>query len=102
MLEPYFIHQSILSVLPPKAGILEMFLALTFRPGDSHCIHVDPKADETTTKAIKAVIKCYNHKFPNATVFQVPHPVSVFWGHISVLEVSLPRNPSSSVTRDPL
>ena len=88
MLEPYFIHQSILSVLPPKAGILEMFLALTFRPGDSHCIHIDPKADKATTRAIKAVISCYNYKFPNTTVFEVPHPVSVYWGHISVLEVS--------------
>ena len=65
-----------------------MFLALTFRPGDSHCIHVDPKANEATTRAIKAVIGCYNYKFPNATLFAVPHPVSVFWGHISVLEVS--------------
>ena len=81
-------RKSILSSLPPKAGILEIFLALTFRPGDSHCIHVDPKADEATTRAIKAVVSCYNHKFPNATVFEVPHPISVFWGHISVLEVS--------------
>ena len=83
-------YQSTLSFLPPKASILEMFLALTFRPGDSHCIHVDPKADEATTKAIQAVIGCYNYKFPNATVFEVPHPVSVYWGHISVLEVSFP------------
>ena len=76
------------TILSSKAGILEMFLAVTFRPGDSHCVHIDPKADEATTKAIKAVIGCYNDKFPNATVFAVPHPVSVFWGHISVLEVS--------------
>ena len=72
-----------------------MFLALTFRPGDSHCVHVDPKADQSTAKAIKAVIGCYNHKFPNATLFAVPHPVSVFWGHISVVEVSV--NPVSEI-----
>ena len=81
-------YQSTWSFLPPKASILEMFLALTFRPGDSHCIHIDPKADVATTRAIKAVIGCYNYKFPNTTVFEVPHPVSVYWGHISVLEVS--------------
>ena len=70
-----------------QAGILEVFLALTFRPRDSHCFHIDPKASDATTKAMEAIITCYNQKFPNTTMFAVPHPVPVYWGHFSVLEV---------------
>ena len=71
-----------------QAGILETFLALTFRPRDSHCFHIDPKASDATTKAMEAIIGCYNQKYPNTTMFAVPHPVPVYWGHFSVLEAS--------------
>ena len=54
---------------------------------DSHCIHVDPKASESTKKAIEAVIECYKHNNPEANIFTAPDPVSVHWGHFSVLEV---------------
>ena len=70
-----------------QPGILEVYLALTFRPGDSHCFHIDPKAGFRTTKAMVSIISCYNQKFPNTTMFAVPHPVPVYWGHYSILEV---------------
>ena len=70
-----------------QAGILEVHLALTFRPGDSHCFHIDQKARLKTTKAMESIISCYNQKFPNTTMFSVPRPVPVYWGHFSVLEV---------------
>ena len=70
-----------------QPGILEVFLALTFRPGDSHCFHIDPKSSDTTTKAMESIISCYNQRYPNTTMFAVPHPVPVYWGHFSILEV---------------
>ena len=70
-----------------QTGILEVFFMLTFRPRDSHCIHVDPKASESTKRAIEAVIKCYKHKYPEASIFMAADPVPVYWGHFSVLEV---------------
>ena len=71
-----------------QAGILEVFLALTFWPTDSHCFHIDAKASDVTAKAIETVISCYNQRYPNATIFAVQHPVPVYWGHFSVLEAS--------------
>lgn len=71
-----------------QVGILEVFLALTFRPRDSHCFHIDPKASDATTKAMESIIGCYNQRYPNTTMFAVPHPIPVYWGHFSVLEVS--------------
>ena len=73
--------------LHQQPGILEVFLALTFRPGDSHCIHIDPKSSDATTKAMESIISCYNQRYPNTTMFAVPHPVPVYWGHFSILEV---------------
>ena len=71
-----------------QAGILEVFLALTFRPGDSHCFHIDAKASDLTAKAVEAIISCYNQKYPSTTMFAIQHPLPVYWGHFSVLEVS--------------
>ena len=71
-----------------QAGILEVFLALTFRPGDSHCFHIDAKASDLTTNAVEAIISCYNQKYPSTTMFAIPHPLPVYWGHFSVLEAS--------------
>ena len=48
---------------------------------------MDPKASESTKKAIEAVIECYKHNYPEATIFTAADPVSVYWGHFSVLEV---------------
>ena len=54
---------------------------------DSHCIHVDPKASESTKKAISNLIECYKYKYPNTSIFAAADPVPVYWGHFSVLEV---------------
>ena len=54
---------------------------------DSHCIHVDQKASETTKKAIAAIIECYKNKYPNTSIFIAADPVPVYWGYFSVLEV---------------
>ncbi len=64
-----------------------MFLALAFRPGDSHCIHVDIKASEGVKEAIKNIVKCYKEAYPESNIFVATNPVSVYWGHISTLEV---------------
>ena len=56
---------------------------------DSHCIHVDPKASETTKKAIAAIVECYKYKYPNTSIFTAADPVPVYWGYFSVLEVRL-------------
>ncbi len=42
-----------------QIGILEQFLASTFRPSDSICIHIDAKAEDKVWNAAKAVINCY-------------------------------------------
>ena len=42
-----------------QVGILEQFMASTFRPADSVCVHVDAKASETVWQAAKAVMACY-------------------------------------------
>lgn len=37
-------------------GVMEMFLALYFRPTDSYCIHVDEKAGKKVKQAVNAVV----------------------------------------------
>ena len=72
-----------------EIGILEMFLASQFRPVDSHCIHVDPKASQEIKNTVNSLVQCYNQKFPETTMFVARYPVPVFWCHGSVLEADL-------------
>ena len=51
--------------------MLEVFLALTFRPWDSHCIHVDVAAPEETRAAVERVVGCYKEFFPHGNIFTV-------------------------------
>jgi hypothetical protein len=37
---------------------------------------------------MEGVIKCYKDKFPKANIFTIRFPIQVFWGSISILEVS--------------
>ncbi|XP_059088206.1 beta-1,3-galactosyl-O-glycosyl-glycoprotein beta-1,6-N-acetylglucosaminyltransferase 4-like [Tigriopus californicus] len=69
-----------------QVGILELFLASSFHPLDSYCIHVDAKAKDKVKTAIDQLVGCYQWKYPEANIFTVDDPVAVFWGHISVLE----------------
>lgn len=72
-----------------QIGILELFLISSFDPLDSYCIHVDAKATEQVKTAVDQMIKCYQWKYPEATIFVVDDPIPVFWGHFSVLEADL-------------
>lgn len=72
-----------------QIGILEMFLALMFRPQDLHCIHVDLKASEEVMTAISGVVKCYKQKYPTSEIFIPKYRVPVFWGYDSVLEADM-------------
>ncbi|XP_059088386.1 N-acetyllactosaminide beta-1,6-N-acetylglucosaminyl-transferase-like [Tigriopus californicus] len=72
-----------------QIGILEMFLALMFRPQDLHCIHVDLKASEEVMAAISGVVKCYKQKYPDSEIFIPKYRVPVFWGYDSVLEADM-------------
>ncbi len=65
-----------------------MFLALTFRPMDSHCVHIDASSPPKVRQAMENVIKCYKHKFPEANIFSVKFPIHVYWGKF-ILEVGL-------------
>ena len=70
-----------------EIGILEMFMALYFRPSDAYCIHVDAKASKEVFAAVKGIVKCYNQMFPHSTVFIPRHAIPVFWGRgRSILE----------------
>jgi len=42
-----------------QIGILEMFLASSFRPNDPICVHVDAKSSDTSWTAAKQLIGCY-------------------------------------------
>lgn len=66
-----------------------MFLAAQFRPVDSHCIHVDPKASPQIKNTVNSIVKCYNEKFPETNLFVAKYPVPVYWCHGSVLEADL-------------
>ena len=60
-------------------AIVEMFLALFFRPTDYHCIHVDIKASDETLANIKSIVTCYQEMFPHSKIFLARNPVPVFW-----------------------
>ena len=70
-----------------QPGTLETFLALNFRPGDSHCVHIDASASRRTRDAMEGVLRCYRETFPGANVFSIRFPIKVFWGSVSILEV---------------
>ena len=63
-----------------EIGILEMFMALYFRPSDAYCIHVDAKASREVFATVNGIVNCYNHMFPKAAVFMPRQSVPVFWG----------------------
>ena len=72
----------------PQPGTLETFLALNFRPSDSHCVHIDASASEKTREAMEGILRCYKEKYPEANIFSIRFPMNVFWGSVSILEAS--------------
>ena len=69
--------------------IVYPFICPIYRPHNHHCIHVDQKASEEITSAIKGLAKCYHHRFSTNNIFFIQRPISVVWGHVSVLEADL-------------
>jgi hypothetical protein len=45
------------------------------------------KATAATRDATESIVKCYKKMFPGTNIFVVSHPIPVYWGHISTLEV---------------
>ena len=66
-----------------------MTVSLHFRPGNLHCIHVDYKAPPSVHSAVRSLVDCYNARFANSDLFIVKRPLSVYWGHITVLDADL-------------
>jgi hypothetical protein len=49
------------------------------------------KADGVTREAAESLVGCYRKKYPDYpdSIFFAEDPVSVFWGHMSVLDADL-------------
>ena len=67
-------------------GTLELFLALYFRPGDSHCIHVAAGVRDAVWEAVFRIAHCYHAKFPRSRIFLTRVRLPVLWRDRSVLE----------------
>ncbi len=60
-------------------------------------MHVDQKAPQEIHDTVEALVGCYNQKFNSDNnedgggdrVFVIKNPISVYWGHISVLDADL-------------
>jgi len=52
-------------------------------------VHVDQKAPKRLHDSVDSLAACYNHKFGHGKVFVIRNPISVYWGHISVLDADL-------------
>lgn len=75
--------------LHTQIGIFEMYLALHYRPVDSHCIHLDLKATDKVKLAVRSLVRCYKHKFPGSMFMISKLEIPVYWGWDSVLEADL-------------
>ena len=75
--------------LHTQIGLFELQLALSYRPVDAHCVHIDLKADPKAEAAIRAIVRCYNHRFPNSTFVISRLRIPMFWGWASILDADL-------------
>ncbi|TRY73679.1 hypothetical protein TCAL_10160 [Tigriopus californicus] len=75
--------------LHTQIGIFEMYLALHYRPVDSHCIHLDLKASDKVKSAVRSLVRCYKLKFPGSMFMIAKLEIPVYWGWDSVLEADL-------------
>lgn len=69
-----------------RVGTLELFLALYFRPGDSHCIHVAAGVRDAVWEAVFRIAHCYHARFPRSRVFLTRVRLPVVWRDRSMLE----------------
>ena len=68
---------------------LELTLATIFRPHNSYCINIDPKSDFWFSESVKNILRCYKTRYPDTYISSSSRPVSVFWGHFSIVEAEL-------------
>ena len=72
-----------------EAAFLEVYLATMFRPVDSHCIHIDVRANDLIRGAVTGVVRCYKEQFPDANLFISSTAVPAFDCDGSGLEANL-------------
>ena len=72
-------------------SILEVFLALYFRPNNFHCVHIDRKASRQQRKAVNGLIRCYSLIVKRGAIFAIPEneSSSVEWGGKTMLEADM-------------
>merc|ERR1719167_1085671 len=72
-------------------GIIELFLALYFRPDNHHVFHLDKTATDKTRKTFSNIINCYSTKVSSGNIILLPKEVSVAiqWGTSSILKANL-------------
>ena len=96
--EEYLFHENISSaplafshLVHTQSAILEVFLAVYFRPNNFYCIHVDKKSSRIFKKAITNLINCYSNKTKHGKIFILPEidSFSVYWGGNTMLKADL-------------
>ena len=96
--EEYLFHENISSaplafshLVHTQSAILEVFLAVYFRPNNFYCIHVDKKSSRIFKKAITNLINCYSNKTKHGKIFILPEidSFSVHWGGNTMLKADL-------------
>ena len=68
---------------------LELMLATIFRPHNSYCVHIDPKADPVFRRSVQQLLYCYRARYQDSYIHPATHPVSVFYMHYSIVEAEL-------------
>ena len=68
---------------------LEILLSTIFRPHNSYCIHVDPKADAQFISTVSKIVSCYQGRYPTSFIAALSRSTPVYWGHISIVEAEL-------------
>jgi len=72
-------------------GILELFLALYFRPDNHHVFHLDKKATNKMRKTFSNIINCYSTKVSSGNIILLSkeESVAIQWGTSSILKANL-------------
>ena len=58
-----------------------------YRPHNSYCLHVDPRAEPDFHKVVENIVSCYTKRYNTSNVFLHPAPIPVYRGHDSMLQV---------------
>ena len=72
-------------------AILEVFLALYFRPNNFHCIHLDAKVNSRIRKMVSNLVNCYSKKAQNGAIFLIAEneSIDVVWGETTMLTADI-------------